>query len=48
MLSTTNALGGKNMFLALCYIVVGVLCMLFAIVFLFAFVRKRGSNSGPN
>jgi hypothetical protein len=45
VLSTTNALGGKNYFLALCYIVVGVLCMLFAIVFLFAFVRKRGTNS---
>jgi len=44
VLSTTNALGGKNYFLALCYIVVGVLCMLFAIVFLFAFVRKRGNS----
>ena len=48
VLSTTNALGGKNYFLALCYIVVGVLCMLFAIVFLFAFVRKRGNNSDQN
>ena len=30
----TNFLGGKNLFLAYCYIVVGALCILFAIVFI--------------
>ena len=44
VLSTTNALGGKNYFLAICYIVVGGLCILFAIIFLVAFLKKRGSN----
>ena len=33
VLSTTNALGGQNYFLATCYIVVGVLSILFAVVF---------------
>jgi hypothetical protein len=33
VLSTTNALGGKNYFLAVCYIVVGALCIIFAIIF---------------
>jgi hypothetical protein len=42
--STTNALGGKNYFLAICYIVVGALCIVFAIIFLIAFLRKRASN----
>ncbi len=41
VLSTTNALGGKNYFLAVCYIVVGSLCLIFAIIFLFAFLKKR-------
>ena len=31
VLSTTNALGGKNYFLAICYIVVGSLCLVFII-----------------
>ena len=44
VLSTTNALGGKNYFLAICYIVVGALCIVFAIIFLVAFLKKRGSN----
>jgi LEM3 (ligand-effect modulator 3) family / CDC50 family len=44
VLSTTNALGGKNYFLAICYIVVGALCIVFAIIFLIAFLKKRGSN----
>jgi hypothetical protein len=49
VLSTTNALGGKNYFLAVCYITVGTLCMLFAFVFCVAYMRKRGNganNSG--
>jgi uncharacterized membrane protein YuzA (DUF378 family) len=41
VLSTTNALGGKNYFLAVCYIVVGSLCLIFAIIFLFAFLKKK-------
>ena len=34
VLAQTNFLGGRNMFLAYCYIVVGALCLVFAIVFL--------------
>ncbi len=41
VISTTNALGGKNYFLAVCYIVVGSLCLVFAIIFLVAFLKKR-------
>jgi hypothetical protein len=44
VLSTTNALGGKNYFLAICYIVVGSLCIVFAVIFLIAYLRKRASN----
>jgi hypothetical protein len=44
VLSTTNALGGKNYFLAICYIVVGALCLIFAIIFLVAFIKKRNSS----
>jgi len=43
VLSTTNALGGKNYFLAICYIVVGSLCLVFALIFLVAFLKKRNS-----
>ncbi len=47
VLSTTNALGGKNYFLAICYIVVGGLCFVFAIIFLVAYLRKkRAQGSG--
>ena len=45
VLSTTNALGGKNYFLAVCYITVGTLCMLFAFVFCVAYMKKKGNNS---
>jgi len=48
VISTTNALGGKNYFLAICYIVVGVLCMLFAIIFCFAYMKKRNTNPVQN
>lgn len=44
VLSTTNALGGKNYFLAICYIVVGGLCIIFAFIFLFAYIKKRNSR----
>ena len=47
VLSTTNALGGKNYFLAVCYITVGTLCMLFALIFCIAYVRRKdGASSG--
>ena len=29
-MSTTNALGGKNYFLAICYLTVGSICVVFA------------------
>ena len=45
VLSTTNALGGKNYFLAICYIVVGSLCLVFAVIFCIAYMRKRSSDS---
>lgn len=40
VLSTTNMLGGQNYFLAICYIVVGSLCIVFAIIFFVAYIRK--------
>jgi len=43
VLSTTNALGGKNYFLAVCYITVGTLCLLFSFVFCGAYMKKKGS-----
>ena len=45
ILSTTNALGGKNYFLAVCYLVVGSLCLVFAIIFLVAYLKKNKENS---
>ena len=45
VLSTTNALGGKNYFLAVCYIVVGTLCMLFAFIFCIAYMRKKNNSN---
>lgn len=41
VLSTTNMLGGRNYFLAVCYIVVGALCIVFAVIFFVAYMRKR-------
>jgi hypothetical protein len=38
VLSTTNAMGGRNYFLAICYIVVGALCLMFAVIFFAAFM----------
>ena len=48
VLSTTNALGGKNYFLAVCYITVGTLCMLFAFVFCVAYMRKKSNNNNAS
>ena len=45
VISTTNALGGKNYFLAVCYITVGTLCMLFAFVFCVAYMKKRNNSN---
>lgn len=47
VLSTTNMLGGRNYFLAVCYIVVGALCIVFAVIFFVAYMRKRSyQNQG--
>ena len=47
VLSTTNYFGGTNYFLAICYIVVGVLCVLFGFIFLIAWVGRKNSQQGP-
>lgn len=47
VLSTTNYFGGTNYFLALCYIVVGGLCIVFGVIFLIAFIGK-GSGDADN
>lgn len=39
VLTTANALGGKNFFMSQCYIVVGTFCMLFALIFMIAHLR---------
>jgi uncharacterized membrane protein YuzA (DUF378 family) len=42
-------LGGQNYFLAICYIVVGALCIVFAIIFFVAYMRKQKlTNEGGN
>ena len=46
VLSTTNMLGGQNYFLAICYIVVGALCIVFAIIFFVAYMRKSKLQNG--
>lgn len=46
VLSTTNALGGKNYFMAICYLAAGSACIIFAIVFFTAFMcRKVKTNN---
>ena len=40
VMTTTNALGGSNTFLATSYIIFGTFCLLFAFVFFVATVRK--------
>ena len=46
VLSTTNVFGGTNYFLAVCYIVVGALCIMFGIIFFIAYMGRRSSNPG--
>ena len=46
VLSTTNVLGGTNYFLAVCYIIVGALCIMFGIIFFIAYMGRK--QSGPN
>lgn len=41
VLSTTNLLGGTNYFLAVCYIIVGALCIMFGIIFFIAYMGRR-------
>ena len=41
VLSTTNAFGGKNEFLAICYLTVGSLCIIFAILFAAALWKRK-------
>lgn len=44
VLSTTNVLGGTNYFLAICYIIVGALCIMFGIIFFIAYMGRRQSG----
>ena len=46
VLPTTNIFGGTNYFLAICYIVVGALCIMFGIIFLIAYMGRKSSNPG--
>jgi len=45
--STTNAFGGKNEFLAICYLVVGGLCLVFALFFLIAHCKDKNKEAWP-
>lgn len=45
VLSTTNVMGGRNYFLAICYIVVGALCLMFAVIFFAAFMQRKSQAS---
>jgi hypothetical protein len=48
LLSTTNALGGRNYFLAISYIVVGALCIVFGVIFFGAYMSRKTLQSGNN
>lgn len=43
VLSTTNLLGGKNYFMAICYLAVGITCIVFAVVFAIAYISKKAA-----
>jgi len=40
VLSTSTSLGGQNYFLAYCYVVFGIFCIIFALIFLVAHCRQ--------
>ena len=42
VITTMNFLGGKNYFLGICYIVVGVFCIVGGVIFLIAYYSKNG------
>ena len=48
VLSTTNVLGGQNYFLAICYIIVGGLCLMFAVIFFIAYMGRKGQTGQQN
>jgi hypothetical protein len=41
VLSTTNTLGGENYFLAISYIIVGALCIVFSVIFFGAYMSRK-------
>jgi hypothetical protein len=43
VISTMNSLGGKNFFLAYCFIVMGLFCILISVIFCGAHMKKRQS-----
>jgi len=47
VISTTNLLGGQNYFLAICYIIVGALCLMFGIIFFIAYMGRKNTRNGP-
>ena len=44
VISTTNLLGGQNYFLAICYIIVGALCLMFGIIFFIAYMNRKSQT----
>ena len=48
VLSTANAFGGKNDFLAIAYLVVGGICALTTIFFIGRKIKKDSENSSKN
>ena len=48
VMSTTNIMGGRNYFLAICYICVGALCLMFSVIFFAAYMQRKGQNHGAN
>jgi len=48
VLSTTNMLGGKNYFLAICYIIVGALCLMLGIIFFIAYMNRKSQDGKQN
>ena len=45
VMSTINTLGGSNYFLAVCYITVGSLCIMFGLIFFIAYMGRKQSGS---